>query len=68
MLHRQPRQPKSIEVKTWSEDSKKALTNLALEGIVPSDALLTDIQLLDSGDITREQYKQRAIARALSKS
>lgn len=45
MLHRQPRQPRSTEVKTWSEDSKKALTHLALESIVPSDALLTDIQL-----------------------
>ena len=68
MLHRQPRQPKSEPIRALSKDSKKALKQLALESIIPSEDLLTDMALLDAGQITPHQYKQRAIARATAKA
>ncbi len=47
-----------------SEDAKRVLVDLGLEGISPSPELLTDIRLLDSGKLTKEQFLEKAITRA----
>ncbi len=56
--------PKSQDLTHLSQTAKQGLANLALEGIVPSDASLTDLQLLDSGQISVEEYLKRAVKRA----
>lgn len=56
--------PKSQDLTNLSQTAKQGLANLALEGIVPSDASLTDLQLLDSGQISVEEYLKRAVKRA----
>lgn len=59
-------QPKPIQMDSLSEDSKRALVNLSLEGITLSSALLADMQLLDSGKISQKEFLERAITRAKS--
>lgn len=49
-----------------SDETKKALTDLALEGIYPSDDLRIDMSLLDAGKLSKEEFLQRAIKRAKS--
>lgn len=61
------RKPKLSQIDVFNEVSQQALANLRLEGIEPSNALFADMQLLDTGQLTPEQFKQRAIARATSK-
>ena len=59
-------QPKPIKMDSLSEDSKRALVNLSLEGIIPSSVLLADMQLLDSGKISQKEFLERAVTRAKS--
>jgi hypothetical protein len=54
----------SIHQDNLSEDAKRTLIDLELEGIFPSPELLADIRLLDSGKLTKEQFLERAIVRA----
>lgn len=58
--------PKPIDTNTLSEDSKRVLANLALEGIIPSTELLADLRLLDSEQLSLDDFKKRAIARAIA--
>ncbi|MBA2651880.1 MAG: antitoxin VbhA family protein [Tatlockia sp.] len=54
-----------VNLEHLSEQSKRALANLNLEGIKPTPALLADMKQLDNGLITEEQFLQRAINRAV---
>lgn len=54
------------DTETLSESSKRALASLALEGISPSPQLLADLKLVDSGQLTEDEFLARAIARAKS--
>jgi hypothetical protein len=56
----------AIDTATLSENTKRALASLALEGISPSPQLLTDLKLVDSGQLTEDEFLARAIARAKS--
>jgi len=56
----------SIDKEILSENTKRALANLALEGISPSPQLLADLKLVDSGQLTEDEFLARAIARAKS--
>lgn len=58
--HQYPVKPEHL-----SEQSKRALANLHLEGIKPTPALLEDMKQLDNGLITEKQFLQRAINRAV---
>ncbi|HEV8050915.1 MAG TPA: hypothetical protein VGP47_00355 [Parachlamydiaceae bacterium] len=55
-----------VKQELLSEQSKRALANLHLEGITPTPELLHDMKQLDKGLITKEQFLQRAINRAVS--
>lgn len=57
---------KSTDTGILSENTKRALASLALEGISPSPQLLTDLKLVDSGQLTEDEFLARAIARATS--
>ena len=56
----------AIDTETLNENTKRALANLALEGISPSPQLLADLKLVDSGQLTEDEFLARAIARAKS--
>jgi hypothetical protein len=56
----------AIDTAALSENTKRALASLALEGISPSPQLLTDLKLVDSGQLTEDEFLARAIARAKS--
>jgi hypothetical protein len=56
----------SIDAKTLSENTQRALASLALEGIAPSPQLLADLKLVDAGQLTEDEFLARAIARAKS--
>jgi len=49
---------------TLSKNTKRALASLALESISPSPQLLIDLKLVDSGQLTEEEFLARTIARA----
>lgn len=57
---------KASDTATLSENTKRALASLTLEGISPSPQLLTDLKLVDSGQLTEDEFLARAIARAKS--
>lgn len=57
-----------INIDLLSDNSKRALVSLSLEGITPSPALLADLQLLDSGQLSEEEFLKRAIAQAKPKA
>ncbi len=52
--------------KGLSSQSERAVAHLKLEGITPSSALLKDMELLDAGKISHDEFVQRGIARAIS--
>lgn len=56
----------SINLEGFSEKAKRVLANLTLEGIYPSHEALEDMKLLDAGKLTKEQFFERALARAKS--
>lgn len=56
----------SNDTGTLSENTKCALASLALEGISPSLQLLADLKLVDSEQLTEDEFLARSIARAKS--
>lgn len=56
----------SIDTEILSGNTKRSLANLALEGISPSPQLLADLKLVDSGQLSEDEFLARAIARAKS--
>jgi hypothetical protein len=56
----------SIDTEILSENTKRALASLALERISPSPQLLADLKLVDSGQLTEDEFLARAIVRAKS--
>jgi integrase len=56
----------AIDTEALSENTKRALASLALEGISPSPQLLADLKLVDSGQLTEDEFLARAIVRAKS--
>ncbi len=47
--------------------TQQALASLALEGIYPSKSLLADIELLDAGQLSDEEFLARTLARVTDK-
>lgn len=58
-----PNQHDKSKTKSPSDDSKRALTHLGLEGITPTSELLADMHLLDVGKITEKEFIERAVSR-----
>ena len=48
----------------FSEPFQTILAHFSLEGLEPSPALKADMHQLDLGELTPEQFKQKAIDRA----
>jgi hypothetical protein len=53
----------SIDLTLLSDLSKETIANFALEGIHPSKETLQDLILLDTGEITGDQFFEKAISR-----
>ena len=51
------------EILHRKEETRQALANLRLEGIDPSQEMINDLELLDTGKITVEEVMQRTFVR-----
>ncbi|NNM59059.1 MAG: antitoxin VbhA family protein [Legionellales bacterium] len=47
-----------------SSKMQQTLASLRLEGLTPDEASMHDIQLFDAGEIKKEEFLKRALARA----
>jgi hypothetical protein len=53
-----------LHTNTGTGCSKRALAHLFLEGITLSSALLTDMELLDAGKISKDEFIERGLHEA----
>ena len=47
-----------------SSEMQQTLASLRLEGLTPDEASMGDIRLFDAGEMTKEEFLSRALARA----
>jgi hypothetical protein len=60
-------EPSCLRDPTLSEAARRGLKSLELEGIILPDEVIADIRLLDKGEMTHQEFRARAIARATGK-